>query len=90
MHHVLIAESTNRLLGELAMPGESKGDALRRVLGGAESWRCPPSPSWLARTVAVWLEFEGLSTVGGEHRLAAHILNNWEMVRRAIDRPVGT
>ena len=53
MHRVLIAESTNRLLGELAMPGESKGDALRRVLGGAESWRCPPSPGWLARTVAV-------------------------------------
>ena len=86
MPNVIIDESTNRLLQDLALPGESMGTAVRRVIESLESEHLTPPSTWLANTIAVWLDFEGLRSADGPQRLAAHILSKWEMARRTPDR----
>jgi hypothetical protein len=81
MSAVAIDDTTTRLLEGFARPGESLCTAIRRALTLACGNPEAPAPAWLARSIAVWLEFEGLETEGGAERLASHILNNWEMVR---------
>ncbi len=87
MSQIALDDATTRLLEAFAQPGESVGVAIRRALTMAYSDREAPSQTWLVKSIAAWLEFEGLELEGGARRLANHILNNWEMVR--TNRVVG-
>ena len=81
MREVALDDTTTRLLEAFAQPGETICSAIRRALTLAYGDRGAPPPPWLSRSIAVWMEFEGLASDGGALRLASHILNNWEMVR---------